>query len=79
MKRLGFADSLQLGLRYGQCQTKVPVLHFLPAHFQQDCGLCRIDPCMITTDQKILFFTGTDAVLKQCLRAVAEQPVRHWT
>ena len=79
MKRLGFADSLQLSLCDRQRQTKVPVLHFLSAHFQQDCCLCRIDPCMITADQKILFFTGTDAVLKQCLRAVAEQPVRHWT
>ena len=79
MKRLGFADSLQLGLRYGQRQTKVPVFHFLPAHFQQDGSLFRIDPCMITADQKFLFFTGIDVVLKQCLRAVAEQTVRHWT
>ena len=79
MKRLGFADSLQFCPGNGKRQPEVPVLHFLPAHFQQDCGLGRIDLCMITADQKILFFTGTDAVLKQCLRAVAEQPVRHWT
>ena len=79
MKWLGFADSLQLSLCDRQRQTKVPVLNFLSAHFQQDGGLGRVDPCMITADQKILFLTGADAVLKQCLRAVAEQPVRHWT
>ena len=79
MKRLGFADSLQFCPGNGKRQPEVPVLHFLPAHFQQDGSLFRIDPCMITADQKFLFFTGIDVVLKQCLRAVTKQTVRHWT
>lgn len=79
MKRFGFADSLQFCPGNGKRQPEVPVLHFLFAHVQQDGSLFGIDPGMITADQKFLFFTGIDVVLKQCLRAVAKQPVRHWT